>query len=151
MAGGSASRLANEYQRHLARELQRIIDERFDGHQTKAARAMGISQAHLSNLTSSHGRGPGIAVLVQIRQYTGRSIDALLGLPPLPDQELLERLRMSIELEAARAEKSRRERDEARASAAAAATGATPSDRPDSHSPAPKKRRGRPRKNAAAG
>lgn len=59
--------------------LRRIVNEDFGGNGTKAAEALGFSQPHLSNMLSNASRGPGVEVLLKLREYTGRSIDELLG------------------------------------------------------------------------
>lgn len=59
--------------------LRRVVQEDFGGNGTKAAEALGISQPHLSNMLSNANRGPGVEVLLKLREYTGRSIDELLG------------------------------------------------------------------------
>lgn len=69
--------------RHLADVLRPIVDERFDGNATKAAKAIGIAQSHMSQILAARGRGAGIHVLKRIRAFTGLTIDDLLGLPPL--------------------------------------------------------------------
>lgn len=82
------------------------MKERFEGNQTAAARALGVSQPYLNQLVTSsmkgEGRGPGLGILLLMREKTGRSIEELLGLPPPPADELLERLRMTADLEIAR-------------------------------------------------
>jgi transcriptional regulator with XRE-family HTH domain len=102
-AARAKKKIDDAYIAHVARELAKLVDERFDGNQTRAAKALGMSQPHLSHLIAgTSGRGPGLSVLILLRHYTNRSIDSLLGLPPLPSDEITERLRMTIETEIAR-------------------------------------------------
>lgn len=77
---GRTKALERRYAEHLARELKRILDERFGGNQTRASAAMGISQSHLSQILA--GDGAGIAVLIKVRAYTRVSLEDLLGLEP---------------------------------------------------------------------
>lgn len=103
----SKKRIDRRYIEHFATELRRFSDALYDGNDTRAAAALGISQAHFSHLVSAKSqgpgsRGPGLSVLLLMRQRTGRSIDELLGLPPPSADELMERLRASFELEIAR-------------------------------------------------
>lgn len=101
-------RIERQYMEHVARELAALVRDRFDNNQTRTAKALGISQPHLSHLIAAEGRGPGLSVLIRLREYTGRSIDALLGLPPLPSDELTERLRAALDTEVARIKRDAR-------------------------------------------
>lgn len=77
--------LTDKQKEHLRTLLQPIVDERFDGNATQAAKAMRIPQPQLAQIL--HGekspRSAGVAVLVRIRAFTGITLDDLLGLPPL--------------------------------------------------------------------
>lgn len=81
---------------HFALELRKVIEEKFEGNQTRAAKALDCSQPHLSNILSGKV-GPGLNQLMAMRQLTGRSIDALLGLPPTPGDELVHRLLETVQ------------------------------------------------------
>ncbi len=105
----SRKKLEGQYIAHVAREIARLVDEQYEGNQTKAAKALGMSQPHISNLINgTAGRGPGLAALILLRHVTNRSIDSLLGLPPLGGDELVERLRATIDTEVARIARSAR-------------------------------------------
>lgn len=99
---GAKKRIERRYIEHVARELDALVKERFDGNQTRAAKQLGISQPHLSALIAGEGRGPGLSVLILLRHFTNRSIDALLGLPPLPEEESVARFNAALETEIAR-------------------------------------------------
>ena len=99
---GATKRLDRRYSEHFARELAKLVKDRFDDNQTKAAKYLGISQPHLSHLIAAEGRGPGLSVLLRVREATDRSIDELLGLPPPAIDALTKRLEASFELEVAR-------------------------------------------------
>lgn len=77
---GRSKALERRYAEHLASVLKPIVEKDFENNQTRASRAMGIAQSHLSQILMSEGAG--IAVLIRIRAFTGMSIDQLLGLPP---------------------------------------------------------------------
>lgn len=104
----SGKKIERRYIEHVARELDGVVNNQFEGNQTRAAKGLGISQAHLSHLIAAEGRGPGLSVLLRMRDYTGKSIDALLGLPPVPGEELTERLRAALETEVARIKRDAR-------------------------------------------
>lgn len=110
----SAKQIDRRYIEHVARELAKVVKEQFEGNQTRAAKRLGLSQAHLSHLIAGQtGRGPGLTVLIRLREYTGRSIDSLLGLPPIAGDELVERLRATLETEVARIRRDARQQVEA--------------------------------------
>ncbi len=81
---------------HFALEVRKVIEERFDGNQSRAARALDCSQPHISGILSGE-KGPGLNQLMAMRQLTGRSIDSLLGLPPTPGDELVHRLLETVQ------------------------------------------------------
>lgn len=62
--------------------LREWMDERHGGNQTHAARALGVSQSHISAMLIG-ARGPGLNTLILMREQTGKSLDQMLGLPPL--------------------------------------------------------------------
>lgn len=76
---------------HYALEVRRVIDERYEGNQTRAAKALDCSQSMLSNILNGT-RGPGLNQLMALRHLTGRSIDSLLGLPPTEADGLISKL-----------------------------------------------------------
>lgn len=51
--------------------------------QTAAAERIGLSQPTLNALKTGTGKGVGLNTLLILRKYEGRSIDDMLGLPPL--------------------------------------------------------------------
>jgi len=80
---GMKRRLPREQCEHFASILRGLVEAEFAGVQAHAAKALGWSCAHMSNLLQGEpARGPGMHCLIAVRNYTGLSIDALLGLPP---------------------------------------------------------------------
>lgn len=70
----------------LARHVKELIDREYGGVQRRAEIGLKISQSHLSALMRPEDRrGPGLDVLLRLRAVTRKSIDELLGLPPLQD------------------------------------------------------------------
>lgn len=63
--------------------VRELVERDFEGSQTAAAKALKVSQGHLSHVLRSGDRGPGLPFLIALREYTGRSIDSLLGLESL--------------------------------------------------------------------
>lgn len=63
----------------VANAVREIVERDFGGKQTAAAKALKVSQGHLSHVLRSGDRGPGLPFLIALREYTGRSIDSLLG------------------------------------------------------------------------
>jgi len=61
-----------------------LIARDFRGSQSAAARRIGLSQSHMSALVSGTERGVGVAALLRLREYTGLTLDELLGLGPPP-------------------------------------------------------------------
>jgi plasmid maintenance system antidote protein VapI len=69
-----------------------IVDRQFDGNQHAAARAIRITQAQVSNLYNNKaGLGVGLRTLLALRDFTGKSLDELLGLaaPQTVDAEAM--------------------------------------------------------------
>jgi len=60
-------------------QLRAYVDEHHDGNQTAAAKALGMTQGHLSALMRGD-RKVGLTVLLDLRAKTGRTIDEWLGL-----------------------------------------------------------------------
>jgi transcriptional regulator with XRE-family HTH domain len=69
--------------RHLANLLRPVVEKRFGGNETHAAKAMGVHQSQFNQILKAEGRGAGIAILMRIRKYMRMSIDELLGLEPV--------------------------------------------------------------------
>lgn len=66
--------------------LRRFVDERFDGNHTRAATALGVSQAYVSDLLSG-AKGAGSKILLALAEKTGVSLDVVLGRTSrVPDQ-----------------------------------------------------------------
>jgi plasmid maintenance system antidote protein VapI len=65
-------------------QLQSYVLAEFEDNQSRAGKALGIDQSHLSSLLSGK-KGPGIPLLLKLRERTGRSIDEWLGLQPTMD------------------------------------------------------------------
>lgn len=80
--------LTDEQKEHLRSVLQPIVNERFEGNATAAAKAMRLSQPQVSQilLGAKSARSAGVSALVRIRAFLGMSVDDLLGLPPLHAQ-----------------------------------------------------------------
>lgn len=81
---------------HFATELRRVVDERYGGNQSAAAKGLDCTQGHISAMLLGN-RGPGLNTLMAMRDMTGRSIDSLLGLPPTPADAMIQQLRESVE------------------------------------------------------
>lgn len=77
--------LTDEQKEHLRGVLQPIVNERFGGNATQAAKAMRLTQPQVSQilLGAKSARSAGVSALVRIRAFVGMSIDDLLGLPSL--------------------------------------------------------------------
>jgi transcriptional regulator with XRE-family HTH domain len=77
--------LTDEQKEHLCSVLRPIVNERFGGNATQAAKAMRLTQPQLSQilLGKKSARSAGVSALVRIRAFVGMSLDDLLGLPPL--------------------------------------------------------------------
>ncbi len=81
---------------HVSEVVRKLVEERFEGNQTSAAKALDCSQSQVSAMISKT-RGPGLNTLLALRELTDRSIDSLLGLPMLPSEELLQALRQTLD------------------------------------------------------
>lgn len=95
----------------FARVVSDYVRERHEDNQTRAAKHLEVSQAHISDIISGK-KGPGLALLLLMRLETGRSIDDMLGFKVAPADELIERLRATFELHVARAQRDAREATE---------------------------------------
>lgn len=76
--------------RELTKNVSRIVktllasDEFVGKTQGDAATALGVSQPTVSDLLREEPvKGVGLATLISLREYLGRSIDDLLGLPAI--------------------------------------------------------------------
>jgi transcriptional regulator with XRE-family HTH domain len=83
---------------HFAKELERVVRERYENNQTRAAKALDCTQGHISAMLLGN-RGPGLNTLMAMRDITGRSIDSLLGLSPTPADNVIAQLRQTLELD----------------------------------------------------
>ena len=75
--------LSHEQNEHLRGILKKLVDEEFGGVDTRAAKALGVSQPLVSVFLNGGG-GAGPKLIQAIADYTGRSIDDLYGRPVLP-------------------------------------------------------------------
>jgi hypothetical protein len=71
--------------------IREVVRERFNGNQRAAADALDISPPHLSDILNKN-RDAGTNTLISLRNMTGRSLDEILGLPPLRPGETEQRL-----------------------------------------------------------
>lgn len=65
---------------HVRERLRDFVENRYGGNVSRAAKAYGISQAHLNDVLNEK-RGLGVPVLLQIATVEKCSLDELLGLP----------------------------------------------------------------------
>lgn len=93
---GRSKRVPPEALAHFAAELRRVVEDRYAGNQTRAAKGLDCTQGHISAMLLGN-RGPGLNTLMAMRDITGRSIDSLLGLPPTPADAMIQQLRESVE------------------------------------------------------
>lgn len=83
----------------VSKVLQEIVRDHFDGNQRKAADALGMSGAHLSNLIAGlEGRGPGLSVLIAMSDFTNRSIDDILGRGPRRNDKWIHALESLLQM-----------------------------------------------------
>ncbi len=83
---------------HVAALVRHEVDTRYGGNQRDAARHLPISQTQISDYyTLKPGKGLGLPVLLALRSYFNRSLDELLGLDPLPSDQLTAQIKASIE------------------------------------------------------
>lgn len=85
MSGVSKS-FTPEQNRNALRHLRRIVHERFEGHHTKAAEAMGVSQPLVSG-TLANGTF-GMKLLLGMSRLTDMTMDQILGGDGSPDESL---------------------------------------------------------------
>lgn len=76
----SARALPREQNERLRALLREIITKDFDGGLTKAAEKLGVTHATISDVLNGK-RGVGQKLLNGMAEYTGRSLDDLLGRP----------------------------------------------------------------------
>lgn len=101
MASKQTKKIPEKARQAFARELQHLVDTKYEGNQTKAGRALQVTQGHISALLNGE-RGPGLNVLLLMRLETGKSIDEMLGFASAPSDELRERLVSSVEMDVGR-------------------------------------------------
>lgn len=97
--------LEHRFVEHFAAIVREIVDRDFrdrpedaTGNQRRAAKHLGISQAQISDFYNLRpGKGVGVSTLLALRRYTSRTLDDLLGLDPLPSEQLVAQIRASIE------------------------------------------------------
>jgi len=84
-------------------QLQAYLDRECDGKQLVGAKRLGIRQSHISQMLSGK-KVIGLAMLLHLRERTGRSIDEWLGLAPSQTSVPYDAVRAIVraELEAAR-------------------------------------------------
>jgi hypothetical protein len=73
--------LAPETNERLRKLVKEIVDKDFDGKKTLAARGLGISHSLVFEFLDG-GRGAGSKFLDALADYTGKSIDELMGRAP---------------------------------------------------------------------
>lgn len=101
MARAQTKRVPQAVVDHFCRELTQWVNEAHGGNQSSAAKSLGVTQSAISGVMTG-ARGPGLQLLLRLREKTGKSCDELLGVGPSPDTTLVEQLRASYELEVAR-------------------------------------------------
>jgi len=82
--------------KHVGAIVAELVTTKFGNNQTRAAKALDCSQSHISAMVTGV-RGPGLNTLLALRDYTGRSIDDLLGLDTTPGDALVRELRETVE------------------------------------------------------
>lgn len=123
---------------HFARFLRDWVLKEFEDNQTHAAKALGVTQGHISAMMRGD-RGPGLNTLILMREKTGRSIDELLGFSAPPPEENIGRMLASLELDVARIRaEARKNLEAANAKVAEAAEAERAERRPK---PPPRRRR----------
>ena len=85
-----------EMRENAARLLRAAMSRRAKASQEDVAEQLGISQPALSNILQAKG-ALGVNALIAIRNYTGNSIDELLGLPPLARPQSGDEVRAMLE------------------------------------------------------
>lgn len=81
--------------------LKAWVDKEHGGNQTRAGRALGVTQSHVSAMLGGV-RGPGLNTLILMRDQTGLSIDQMLGFEPARKVSREEYRALLAELEAIR-------------------------------------------------
>lgn len=76
--------MPEEQAKALCHRIKQVIAARYDGNQSAAARAWGISQPQVNAIMNSQGAG--VAVLIKLRKHLQVTLDDLIGLPPLEDR-----------------------------------------------------------------
>lgn len=92
----------------FSRTLRQWVDARHKGNATHAAKALGVSQPHMSSMLSGD-RGPGLNTLILLRAETGKTIDEILGFAASPETDLENRLVANVEFQVGKLEAEIRE------------------------------------------
>jgi hypothetical protein len=97
----TTKRIPDKPREAFARVLQHLIDSKYEGNQTRAGKALKMTQGHISAIIRGE-RGPGLNTLLLMRLETGKSIDEMLGFEAPPAEDLSRRLVASVEMEVGR-------------------------------------------------
>lgn len=81
MAGPGSKSLSEERAQAARAFTQRLVQERFAGNTSAAARALGVSQAQLYEFLNGI-RGPGMKMLEAVADHARVSLDSVLGRAP---------------------------------------------------------------------
>lgn len=100
----------DELRQRFGRKLRAWTDAEHGGNGSAAARALGISQSHMSAVLNGV-RGVGLPVLLLFAEQTGQSLDAVLGLTRGSAEEASIREILRKELAAIRAEEASPKKD----------------------------------------
>lgn len=90
-------RIPKQAMEAFGRLLAEWVRDRHEDNQSKAGKALGISQGHISGMIRGE-KGPGLNTLLLMRLETGKSIDEMLGFRAAPASELLGELVATAEL-----------------------------------------------------
>jgi transcriptional regulator with XRE-family HTH domain len=105
-------KVASATARHFQTVFSRWVDAEFEGNHTAAGRMLGMTQGHVSALYNGD-RGPGLSLLLLLREKTGQDFSFWLGLKPIGEAPaatpVLDTIREAVraELAAIRAEEAR--------------------------------------------
>lgn len=94
-------RIPDKPREAFARVLKHLVDTKYEGNQTRAGEALGVTQGHISAMIRGE-RGPGLNTLLLMRLETGKTIDEMLGFEASPTEDLSRRLVASVEMEVGR-------------------------------------------------
>lgn len=92
--------LSKEQVEAVRRLTERLLAEDFKN-QSEMARALGVSPSTINHLVNEKDeRGPGLVFVLALRDYTGLSLDEILGLAPPrrrpADDELQARVEVAV-------------------------------------------------------